>query len=75
MTILLVSKLIEPLFDFDYIKTLVFLFLIKLPSVSEINLTHNVKASLRLLKNSTFKRWIQISISKNLLKPTNSNLL
>ena len=43
-------EIVEPLFDFDDTKTLVLLFLIKLLSVSEINLTPKAKASLRVLK-------------------------
>ena len=41
---------VEPLFDFDDTKTLVLSFLIKLLSVSEINLTPNAKTSLKVLK-------------------------
>ena len=41
----------EPLFDFDDTKTLVLLFLIKLLSVSGMNLTPKANPSLRTLKN------------------------
>ena len=41
---------VEPLFDFDDTKILLLLFLIKLLSVSEMNLTHKAKVSLRILK-------------------------
>ena len=40
----------EPLFDFDNTKTLVLLFLIKLLSVSEMNLISKAKVSLKVLK-------------------------
>ena len=43
-------EIVEPLFDFDDTKTLVLLFLIKLLSVSKMNLTPKAKASLRVLK-------------------------
>ena len=41
----------ESLFDFDDTETLVLLFLIKLLSVSKMNLTLKVNPSLRTLKN------------------------
>ena len=41
---------VEPLFDFDYTKTLVLLFLIKLLSISEMNLTLKAKTSFKVLK-------------------------
>ena len=41
----------EPLFDFADTKTLVLLFLIKLISVSRMNLTLKANPSLRTLKN------------------------
>ena len=41
---------VEPLFDFDDTKTLLLWFLIKLLSVSEMNLTPKAKVSLRMLK-------------------------
>ena len=44
------GEIVESLFDFDNTKTLVLLFLIKLLSVSEMNLTPKTKASLRVLK-------------------------
>ena len=43
-------SLVESLFDFDNTKTLVLLFLIKLLSVSEMNLTPKAKVSLKMLK-------------------------
>ena len=43
-------EIVEPLFDFDDTKTFVLLFLIKLLSVSKMNLTPKTKASLRMLK-------------------------
>ena len=60
---------VEPLFDFDDTKTFLLWFLIKLPSVLEMNLTPKAKVSLRMLKiqhprgrfESHMKR-IQISI-------------
>ena len=66
------GKIVEPLFDFDDTKTLVLLFLIKLLSVSEMNLTPKAKSSLRVLKmrhlrdgfESHMDR-IQISILEN----------
>ena len=38
------------MFDFDDTKTLLLLFLIKLHSISKMNLTPKVKASLKVLK-------------------------
>ena len=40
----------EPLFDFDDSKTFMLLFLIKLLSVSGMNLTYKANPSLRTLK-------------------------
>ena len=42
--------IVEPLFDFDDTKTLLLWFLIKLLSVSEMNLTPKAKVSLRMQK-------------------------
>ena len=44
------EKGVESLFDFDDIKTLVLLFLIKLLSVSGMSVTHKTKTSLKVLK-------------------------
>ena len=43
-------EIVELLFDFDNTKTLLLWFLIKLLSVSEMNLTLKEKVSLRMLK-------------------------
>ena len=48
--ILLLKNVVEPLFDFDDTKTLLLLFLIKLLSVSKINLTPKAKNLLGVLK-------------------------
>ena len=58
---------IEPLFDFDDTKTLVLLFLIKLLSVSRMNLTPKVNPSLRTLKtlkNLSFSVRIRIHMER-----------
>ena len=59
------------MFDFDDTKTLVFLFLIKLLSVSEMNLTPKANPSLKTLKNLSSSvririqmKMIQIHMSK-----------
>ena len=64
---------IEPLFDFDDTKTLLLWILIKLLSVSEINLTFKVKVSLRMLKIQhpglvirIPEVWIRIPIPENI---------
>ena len=44
------GEIVEPLFDFDDTKTLLLCILIKLFSISEINLTPKVKVPLRMLK-------------------------
>ena len=44
------GEIVEPLFDFDDTKTLLLWFLIKLLSVSKMNLTPKTKVSLRMLK-------------------------
>ena len=44
------GEIVEPLFDFDDTKTLLLWFLIKLLSVSKMNLTPKEKVSLRMLK-------------------------
>ena len=54
----------EPLFDFDDTKTLVLLFLIKLLSVSEMNLTHNANPSLRTFKNLSSSVRIRIQMER-----------
>ena len=73
--------LVEPLFDFDDTKTLVLLFLIKLLSVSEMNLTPKAKISLNVLKiQHPAKRFespmdrIRILIAEGLLEGRDSNL-
>ena len=43
-------EIVEPLFDFDDTKTLLLWFQIKLLSISDMNLTPKVKASLSLMK-------------------------
>ena len=58
---------VEPLFDFDDTKTLVLLFLIKLLSVSRMNLTLNANPSLRTLrtlKNLSSNVRIRIQIER-----------
>ena len=44
------EEIVEPLFDFDDIKTLVLLFLIKLLGILEMNLTPKAKVSFKVLK-------------------------
>ena len=44
------EEIVEPLFDFDDTKILVLLFLIKLLSISEMNITLKAKVSLKVLK-------------------------
>ena len=56
--------IVEPLFDFDDTKTLVLLFLIKLLSVSGINLIPKVNPSLRTLKNLSFSVRIRIHMER-----------
>ena len=58
-------KIDEPLFDFDDTKTLVLLFLIKLLSVSRMNLTPKANLSLRTFKNLSSSVRIQIQMEKN----------
>ena len=61
------GEIIEPLFDFDDTKTLVLLFLIKLLSVSGMNLTSKANPSLRTLKtlkNLSFSVRIRIHMSR-----------
>ena len=53
-----------PLFDFDDTKTLVLLFLIKLLSVSGMNLTPKTNHSLRTLKNLSSNVRIRIQMEK-----------
>ena len=55
---------IEPLFDFDDTKTLVLLFLIKLLSVSGMNLISKANPSLRTLKNLSFSVRIRIHMER-----------
>ena len=50
ITYFLSTSIVEPLFDLDDTKTLVLLFLIKLLSVSKMNLTLKAKDTLRVLK-------------------------
>ena len=64
LTILKGKTVIEPLFDFDDTKTLVLLFLIKLLSVSGMNLTSKVNPSLRTLKNLSFSVRIRIHMER-----------
>ena len=54
----------ERLFDFDDTKTLVLLFLIKLLSVSGMNLSPKVNPSLRTLKNLSYSVRIRIQMEK-----------
>ena len=55
---------VEPLFDFDDTKTLVLLFLIKLLSVSGMNLTPKANPSLRTLKNLSSNVRIRIQMER-----------
>ena len=52
----------EPLFDFDDTKTLMLLFLIKLLSISGMNLTPKTNPSLRTLKNLSSSVMIRIQM-------------
>ena len=54
----------EPLFDFDDTKTLVLLFLIKLLSVSGMNLTPKANPSLKTLKNLSSSVRIRIQMER-----------
>ena len=70
-----VLSTIEPLFDFDNTKTLLLWFLIKLLSVSKMNLTSKVKVSLRMLKIQhpgpvirIPEVWIRIPISESVFR-------
>ena len=58
------GKIVEPLFDFDDTKTLVLLFLIKLLSVSGMNLTLKTNPSLRTLKNLSSSVRIRIQMER-----------
>ena len=58
------NVLIKPLFDFDDIKTLLLLFLIKLLSVLGMNLSPKVNPSLRTLKNLSSSVRIQIQMER-----------
>ena len=71
---------VESLFDFVDTKTLVLLFLIKLLSVSEMNLISKAKASLSVLKIQhpieefeSHKDRIQISILESFRKSAQAN--
>ena len=55
---------VEPLFDFDDTKTLVLLFLIKLLSVSRMNLTFKANPSLITLKNLSYSVKIRIQMER-----------
>ena len=58
------GEIVEPLFDFDDTKTLVLLFLIKLLSVSRMNLTPKANPSLKTLKNLSSSVWIRIQTER-----------
>ena len=62
--IIIKREIVEPLFDFDDTKTFVLLFLIKLLSVSGMNLTPKANPSLRTLKNLSSSVRIQIQMKR-----------
>ena len=69
------GEIVEPLFDFDDTKILLLWFLIKLLSVSKMNLTPKAKVSLRMLKIQhpglvirILEVVIRISISKSIFE-------
>ena len=57
-------EIVELLFDFDDTKTLVLLFLIKLLSISGMNLTFKANPSLRTLKNLSSSVRIRIQMER-----------